>query len=206
MLTVVNGIIKEARVRVDLCPLLDHGPITAVHAIIMHQTDSSTAASSLSKYKDPASEHTGAHLLLDKDGTMYQTLALNRRCAQVAPIKSRCLEERRCSPADLGEYEKFAHQAHSRWNGAYNRAVGAYEAKKQYPDRYPWNPDAIGIEVVGRFLESTSLYENPTPQQNVYLHWFVRDLMQALKLLPADIYRHPLLSNKRPREAASLTW
>ena len=206
MLTLVNNIVKDSRVKVDLCPLLDHGPITTIHAIIMHQTGGSTAAGTLSKYKDPKAEHTGAHFLLDKDGTMYQTLALNRRAAQVAPIKSRCLAEKRCTPKDLAAYAKINKELRTASQGKRNRAIGAYEGLKQYPDRYPYNPDAIGIEVVGRFLTSTKSYENVTPQQNVYLHWFVKDLMQALKLTDTDIYRHPQLSAKEQSEAANVTW
>jgi hypothetical protein len=101
MLKIVDGLILDPRVTVKLCPLLDHGPLPVIHAVIMHQTGGATAASSLGKYTDRTStDHTGAHFLLDKDGTMYQTLQINRRCAHVAPIKSRCLAEMRCSKED----------------------------------------------------------------------------------------------------------
>jgi hypothetical protein len=83
--------------------------------------------------------------------------------------------------------------------------------RKPYPDRYPWNPDAIGIEVVGLSLKNkegkdTGFYEKPTPQQTTYLHWFIKDLMQAMHLTPSDIYKHPQLSAKQPGEAADVTW
>ena len=42
--------------------------------------------------------------------------------------------------------------------------------------------------------------------QTQYMHWFVKELMAALKLTPADIYRHPQLSAKKESEAAEVTW
>lgn len=207
MLKIENGVIKDARVKLDLCPLLDHGPMPVVHALIMHQTDSSTATSTLNKYKNlKSSDRTGAHFLLDKDGTMIQTLAVNRRAAQVAPIKARCEAEHRCTPADLAAFAAIVKKTGSGWNGVHNRAVGLYEAKKIYPVRWPWNPDAVGIEVVGLALPDKKTYEQPSPQQDIYLHWFVKELVQTLGLTSVDVYRHPPLSAKSEGEAAGVTW
>ncbi len=178
-----------------------------VHAIIMHQTGGSKAAGTLSKYKMVNSkDRTGAHFLLDNDGTMYQTLQITKRCAQVAPIKSRRLAEMRCSKEDVKAFDAMAKAAGNSWNGTYNRAVGAYEAKKNYPDRYPFNPDAIGIEVVGAAPGKPPVYENPTAEQNAATHWFVAQLLETLKLTASDVYRHPMLSNKTGSEAAGVTW
>lgn len=90
--------------------------------------------------------------------------------------------------------------------GAANRAIGAYESKKQYPDRYPFNPDAIGIEAVGLAPGKPPVYENPTVQQNAFIHWFVPELLAALHLTNSDVYRHPMLSAKTESEAAGITW
>jgi hypothetical protein len=205
MLKIIDGLIVDPRVKVDLCPLLDHGALVEVHAIVMHQTGGSTAAGALSKYKMINSkDHTGAHFLLDKDGTMYQTLQITRRCAHVAPIKSRCLAEMRCSTEDLKEYADIKKKLGS--GGEANRAIGAYEAKKQYPDRYPFNPDAIGIEAVGLAPGNPPVYENPTSQQNASIHWFVPELLLTLHLTASDVCRHPMLSAKTDSEAAGITW
>jgi len=61
---------------------------------------------------------------------------VTRRLNQVAPIKSRCLAEHRCSPQDLTEYSAIEKIAHSTWNGTHNKLVGKYEMKKPYPDCY----------------------------------------------------------------------
>ncbi len=55
-------------------------------------------------------------------------------------------------------------------------------------------------------ITGTTKYEDPTPQQNTYLHWFVRDLLGALNLTLADVYEHPQLSAKTPGEAQGLSW
>jgi len=64
----------------------------------------------------------------------------------------------------------------------------------------------LEIEVVGLNIRNIEDYEPPTPQQNAVKHWFVKDLMAALKLTPADVYRHPQLSAKTAGEAKDVTW
>lgn len=70
-----------------------------VHGVIVHQTDASTAASSLAAYKIRA---IGVHFLIDKDGTIYQTAAVTKRVSHVGKLRARCLAEHRCAPERLG--------------------------------------------------------------------------------------------------------
>ena len=206
-LKVVDGVIIHPWVKVDICPRIDQGPLKEIHAIVMHQTGGSTAAGTLAEYKNPNGKRVGAHFLLDKDGTLYQTMAITHQCWHVAPIRSRCLAELSCSKEDLAAYTDLL-KASKAGGLPFDKALGRYEGKKNYPDRYPYNPDAIGIEVVGRALGAIGheIYENPTQAQADRVHWFVGALLGVLKLKLSDVYRHPMLQKKNATEAAGVVW
>ena len=207
MLKIVDGLVVDPRVKVQLCPRLDHGPMPVVHGIVMHQTGGSTAAGTWFKYRNTqSSDRTGAHFLIDRDGSLYQTLQITRACAHVAPIKARCLAELRCTPADLEAFETMKKVAGNNWNGTYARAEGTYESKKSWPDRYPYNPDAIGIEVVGGPPKGSTIYENPTVPENDTVHWLVPSLLETLHIKSSEVFRHPTLSRKTESEASGVTW
>jgi len=53
---------------------IEHGQMDAVNGIVVHQTDSTTANSTFNSYQTKGA--TGAHFLIDKDGTIYQTASL----------------------------------------------------------------------------------------------------------------------------------
>ena len=72
-----NGEIVDARVRRAISPALERGEMNVVNGIIVHQTNSPTAAATLNGYKRPKSN--GAHFLIDKDGTIYQTASSIRK-------------------------------------------------------------------------------------------------------------------------------
>ena len=46
-----NGVVVDARVRRAISPALERGDMRVVHGIIVHQTDSSNAASTIKGYK-----------------------------------------------------------------------------------------------------------------------------------------------------------
>lgn len=191
-LKIVDGIVIDPRVKVTLCPLLLRGPLKIIHGLIIHETGGSNAAGTLAEYRNPVGRRMGAHFLLDKDGTMYQTVPVSIKCIHVGPLRQRCLADMKCKDASLSP-----------------SAGSMVEWKKPYPDRYPGNADAIGIEVVGKAYGSDKnhlLYEDPTPQQNDYMHWFVSDLLQTLHLTAHDVYKHPLVSRKQDNEAIGVTW
>jgi len=206
MLSIDNdGVIRDARIKVELIPQISHGPLPQIDAIVVHQTDSSTAKGTLAGYRTGA-KGTGAHLLIDKDGGLYQTVSLHQKCWHVGPILSKCYQKHSCVPKDEEYYRSLA-KITGGINGSYARAMDKREEIKKYPDRYPSNSDAIGIEIVGKSLdEFGNQYESLTAQQQQSLHWLIDGLLDSLHLQRTDIYRHPQVSRKGRGEAADATW
>src|SRR5205823_1316303 len=126
------------------------------HAIVVHQTGGSTADSSFGKYKQGTE---GAHFLIDKDGTIYQTARVDRMCWHVGKIQSRCYSLKTCSADELKDIKSILFKK----GDSYSARVGTlneHEQAKDYPDRFPTNADAIGIELVGAYKDGA--YETAT--------------------------------------------
>jgi hypothetical protein len=116
--------------------------------------------------------------------------------------------EHTCSPAEQQFYYELGNKLHGHVH-EYNLAVDRHERTKKYPDRYPGNDDAIGIEITGRALnrfKDDPAYEPLTEQEQRSLHWLVQELLNTLNLVRSDVYRHPQLSFKREGEAADAKW
>lgn len=142
---------------------LEHGPINTVVAIVLHQTDSSTAQQTFNSY---ARSPHGAHFLIDKNGQIYQTASLLMRCQHVGKhIRSRCLQidKPSCDSVAMAQIQAMSLSNHV-------RALDAHERAKPYPQRYPINGDSIGIEIVGRSIDDKK-YEAVTSEQNNSLQW-----------------------------------
>ena len=134
-----KGVISDSRIINSISSYIEHGPMPVVQGIIVHQTDSSTASSSLNSYSNPKAN--GAHFLIDKDGTIYQTASVYKSTWHVGKLRSRCLAEMTCEPAELKLAQKWDP------NGTHRR-----EKVKNVPNRFPSNDDSIGIELVGKAL------------------------------------------------------
>lgn len=199
MLIIDNtGKVINPRIKHAISPMIEHGAMPVVKGIIVHQTDSSTAQSSLNSYRNPNAN--GAHFLIDKDGTVYQTASVLRKTNHVGKLKSRCLSQMTCAPAELKIAQKWDP------SGAHKR-----EMKKKVPDRYPSNDDSIGIELVGKSYPNPAknppkIFEAVTPQQNVSLRWLVGELRESLGVPLTEIFRHPTVSHKTPSEAETASW
>ncbi|WP_418145677.1 N-acetylmuramoyl-L-alanine amidase [Variovorax paradoxus] len=207
-----DGMIIHARVRGARSQIIERGrrsvPITG---IIVHQTDSDTAASSLSSYTRPKAN--GAHFLIDTDGTIYQTAAIYQRTNHVGPLRARCLLTGSCMPA----------------YGPKNSGVDAMhriEMTKPPGDRYPSNMEAVGIEMVGRarlplgfrdpdprkqrsaeqLRGEFGVYDTPSAAQNQSLSWLVKALEDSMQIAPGEVFRHPDASRKNPTEAQGANW
>ena len=167
MLTIKNGIVQDSRITVDLIPTIAHGPLGPIHAIILHQTGSETAAGTLAGYRSEA-KGTGTHFLIDRDGTIYQTVRLTQKCWYIGPIKSRCFEEHVCAPDEVKTYNGYIKQGFS----TFVRKSAIDELKKPYPRRYPSNSDAIGIELVAMGVGASS-YQPVTTEQQRSLDWLI---------------------------------
>ena len=82
---------------------------------------------------------TGAHFLIDKDGTTYQTVSMLRSTQDIGKLKSRCMAQMTCSPAELAALK----------GKSVGKGIGVVEGKKVRPDRYRSNANSIGTEIVG---------------------------------------------------------
>jgi len=195
-----NGEIVDGRVLGRIQKSIERGQMSSIVGIVVHQTGSSSADSTFHSYANASAN--GAHFLIDKDGTIYQTASVYRKTAHVGRLKARCLAEHRCSPAEIKSLKAF--------NPA---AEHAKEKKKTAPDRFPSNEDAIGIELVGEALprgnhvpDHKKVYETVTPSQNEALQWLIRNLSQTLGISAQEVFRHPDISRKNHTEASTAQW
>ncbi|WP_246791238.1 peptidoglycan recognition protein family protein [Acetobacter nitrogenifigens] len=169
--------------------------MTVIRGIVVHQTGAKTAQSSLNSYLNAGAN--GAHFLIDKDGTIYQTGSVYWIQWHVGKIRARCLAELRCTPVEVAKLKKMGVSA-----------INKSEMTKSVPDRYPSNQDSIGIELVGGTIGSGNdpLYEAVTKQQNASLSWLVSELQTTFKVPLTEVFRHPQVSYKDPHEAETAKW
>ena len=143
-------LLKTAAGRETISPKIERGEMPEVNGLIVHQTQSPSVNSTLNSYaKDKAN---GAHFLIDKDGTIYQTASLNQTTNHVGPLRSRCAQEKSCSPE-----ETKLNQKHD------PKGEAQREREKQAGDRFPSNSDSIGIELVGMSYKAKSYQETSNP-------------------------------------------
>ncbi|MCQ8896494.1 N-acetylmuramoyl-L-alanine amidase [Limnobacter humi] len=192
------GLIVDERIIVRVFHQIEKGSMRTIKGIIVHQTDSSSAEGSFNSYRNGAA---GAHLLIDKDGTIYQTASLFQQTWHVGKLRSRCLAELSCSASEMPIAKRFNP------TGTHRR-----ELQKSVPNRYPSNEDSIGIEIVGQALPLNEpnpdkrVYEELTVAQKDSLAWLVRVLTSKLGISTQEIFRHPTVSYKNATEAAGATW
>jgi N-acetyl-anhydromuramyl-L-alanine amidase AmpD len=187
-----DGMVQDPRVRAARQATIERADMAKVNGIIVHQTGGSTAASSLSSYKNAGA--SGAHFLIDRDGTVYQTASMYKKTWHVGKLKARCLVEQRCTPVELAALKKFNPTAEN-----------SQEKAKQVPDRYPSNDDSVGIELVGKVL-ANGVYDVVTADQNTSLRWLVSEIQTTLGVAVTEVFRHPEVSRKNPSEAQSAKW
>ncbi|MET3177695.1 UNVERIFIED_ORG: N-acetyl-anhydromuramyl-L-alanine amidase AmpD [Variovorax guangxiensis] len=207
-----HGMISHARVRHARSPQIERGKrVGAITGIVVHQTDADTLESSLNSYRNPKAN--GAHFLIDKDGTIYQTAAIYQRTNHVGPLKARCLITGKCAPRD------FPAKA-----GA--TTIHRIEMRKAPHERYPGNMEAVGIEMVGRArlppgfkdpdvranrpLEKLraefGIFPTPSAAQNQSLAWLVSVLESSMQIAPGEVFPHSDVSWKNPTEAQGANW
>ncbi|MBP0611079.1 MULTISPECIES: peptidoglycan recognition protein family protein [Burkholderia] len=178
---------------------IERGAMQRISGIVVHQTGGSTAASALSSYRNASA--TGAHFLIEKDGTIYQTASLKKQTWHVGRIKARCVAEMRCTPVELEQLRRFDPRGEDR-----------REMRKAVPDRYPSNTDSIGVELVGEALP----LNEPNPDRRTYvaapaaqndsLRWLIHALSVTLRVPVTEVFRHPVVSRKNRTEAARVQW
>ena len=193
-----NGMLIDPKVKQKRFKRIEHGKLTAIHAIVVHQTDAPTAQHTFNGYNAGGN---GAHFLIAKNGDIYQTASLHMRCYHVGRlIKSKCLtlNKNNCSNPAMTKILTMS------WRSRI-KALDSHERAKSYPDRYPVNSDSVGIELVGKHLDDKS-YETVTADQNVSLQWLVKELHSHFNTGNADVYKHPSVSYKNPGEASTAKW
>ena len=195
-----HGYVLNARVRHAARRLIERGALQRINGIIVHQTGGASGTSSLSSYTKQNA--TGAHFLIDKDGTIYQTASLSRQTWHVGRLRARCVAEYRCSPAELQSLKRFSPKAENRM-----------EMAKQVPQRYPSNEDSLGIEIVGAVVvgkgqnpAEQGIYEAVNEQQNASLRWLIAELASTFGIPMTEIFTHPIVSRKNRTEAESASW
>lgn len=195
-----QGLVVDKRIIKAISPTIERGPMETVRGLIVHQTGGATAQSSLDSYKRASAN--GAHFLIEKDGTIYQTASIKKQTWHIGKLKSRCMLEARCTAAEKKLNAKFSPSLENK-----------REMKKTVPARFPSNQDAIGIELVGEALprgagipEEKKTYEAVTDAQNESLGWLVRELAVTLNIPLTEVFRHPMVSRKNPSEASTAKW
>ena len=194
------GYVLNARVQRTPRPLIERGVLRQISGIIVHQTGGASGASSLSSYT--GNNANGAHFLIDKDGTIYQTASLFRHTWHVGKLRARCIAEYNCSPTELKALKRFSPKTEHQM-----------EMAKHMPQRYPSNEDSVGIEIVGAVaagkgqnLAEQGVYETVNELQNASLHWLIAELISTFGISMTEVFRHPVVSRKNPTEAASALW
>lgn len=200
--TISNGKLVSPKVVDKVTAKIEKGALTTVSALVVHQTGGSNAASSLASYE---AGKAGAHFLIDKDGTLYQTARINQKCWHVGNIRSRCYELKTCDAQELKTIEGILFKKGQAY-AVRIRNLNDHESKKSLPDRYPTNEDSIGIEIVGAFSAKSKTYETVTTAQNQSLAWLVGALQSTLGLAADHVYTHPQVSYKEKSEASTAKW
>lgn len=193
-----NGLVDAERIIVRRFSTIERGKLDKVNGIIVHQTGGSTAESSFNSYKNTGAN--GAHFLIDKDGTIYQTDSVFKITYHVGNIRSRCYMEKKCKPSEISKIKPLLNKY---------KQLSRLEQKKPYPERYPANFDSLGIEIVGKPVsgeDQDAIYEKINDAQNSSLKWLVAELSDTLKVSMTEIFRHPEVSYKVKTEAGTAQW
>lgn len=200
-----GGYIDAERIIVKIFPRIERGAMDVVNGIVVHQTGGSNAASTFNSYMKTDVTPNGAHFLIDKDGTIYQTASLFRATNHVGLLQSRCVIKHQCTPA---EFEHSMKLQAIRPVPAMAKAVHRNEERKPWPDRFPSNADSVGIECVGEWAgdRGKEKYVPLTDAQNESLKWLVKELAGALGVSMTEVYRHPEIGRKNETEARSAKW
>ncbi|WP_067703417.1 peptidoglycan recognition family protein [Erwinia sp. ErVv1] len=193
-----NGLMDAERIIVKRFITIERSRMDKVNGIVVHQTGGSTAESSFNSYKNTGAN--GAHFLIDKDGTIYQTASVFKVTNHVGKIRSRCYMEKTCTPSAFTTLKPLLNKY---------KQLSRLEQKKPYPERYPANGDSLGIEIVGKPTSGegeNAVYEKVCDAQNRSLRWLIAELTDTLKVSMTEIFRHPEVSYKVKTEAGTARW
>lgn len=203
MATLVSGKLVDKKVTQKVYSKLHKGTMSTAHGIVVHQTGAPTAQHTFNSYTNAGAN--GAHFLIDKQSSIYQTALTNQITYHEGKLRSRCLQTNVCNKSETAAATNILY-AKGQSFGVRVKKLHAHEKAKAYPDRYPTNSDAIGVELVGNFDKTKQTFDAVNSKQNASLKWLVAELTNLLSLTTADIYRHPTVSRKQASEASTATW
>ncbi|HFS3704214.1 TPA: N-acetylmuramoyl-L-alanine amidase, partial [Escherichia coli] len=186
-----EGYIRNAGIIKHTVPELEEGRMPKINAIILHRTDSSTINGTLASF----SKGIGTHFIVEKDGNIYQAASLFVYTSHVGKIKSRCKEEKTWSSEEKKKTEAFG------WNA---KKIHDHEKIKQYPYRYPYNMDSVGIEVIALYDKKNKKWESATDSQKKSIEKLVDIIKNIYELEDRDVYEHDKISYKTEGEGADL--
>ncbi|MBT0725597.1 N-acetylmuramoyl-L-alanine amidase [Rosenbergiella sp. S61] len=198
-----NGLVDAERIIVKRFSTIERGKLDKVNGIVVHQTGGSTVNSTFNSYQNSGAN--GAHFLIEKDGTIYQTASLYKITNHVGFLQSRCLLKQSCSPQELKKAMDMNNIKNIREK---SKTVHRYEIGKKFPDRFPYNADSIGIEIVGKAkrINNDDIYESVNDKQNESLKWLVKELSETVSVSLSEVYRHPDVGRKNVTEASTAKW
>jgi hypothetical protein len=198
-------------VKLAISSTLENGPRTATNGILLHMNNAS-AASTLGAYA--AGTGLGAHFLVAKDGTIYQTARMDQVAHHVGHVRPKGLVPTPAGgnqrvPADLDADSQAVLKLYDAKKLSFGETVkrlSRLEAAKPYGSdphdaatRLPMNSDSIGIEfeaVVGK----DGRYEPLTDAQRASGSALLGFLKDRYGLGSENVYPHPDVSYKQYTE------
>lgn len=180
-----HSLIKNKRV--EELELVD---FKKVNAVVLHRTATRNLVGTLRGFRN---KKIGTHFLIGYDGKIYQTASVNKMCYHVGEIRSKDVEKQTATDEELEELKDIG------WSP---RKVHLHEIKKKYPDRYPHNVDAIGIEVMGG--HDGKKWEKLTDKQVAAVKYLLSILKNQFNLTDEDIYAHEIISYKTTGEGMEI--
>lgn len=187
-----DGFFKHSSIVNKRIPGLELATMDKVNAIILHRTATQNLKGTLRGF---AERKIGTHFLVDYDGKIYQTAGIDKITAHVGEIRPRCVKNKTATPEELEEFKEIG------WSPL---KVHYHEIKKNYPERYPYNSDAIGIEVMGGYDKGKNKWEKLTPKQIKSVKFLVNLLKSKCNLTENDIYAHEDISYKTENEGGDV--
>ncbi|EPT5087451.1 peptidoglycan recognition protein family protein [Salmonella enterica subsp. enterica] len=172
-----------------------HGSMGVINAIVLHRTAYSDTAK---KAFNGFATGTGSQFIIDKDGTIYQTASLFLYGDHIGLIRSKCYMEKTGTPEEIKEIYNLEKKKQYRY--IHDSEIFC----KTYPNRYPYNGDCVGIEVVSLNLGGHYKWEVATDRQLESINRLVDIIMNIYELSTDDIYEHDKISRKTMGEGSNL--
>lgn len=198
---VSDGYIVSNKVTKNAIAALENSTLSRVNAIILHRTGGASASSAINSF---SSTGIGTHFIVDTDGVIKQTASLNKSTSHVGKIRSKCSVERSCNSIEAKRLKKIAKVLD----------IHNHEVAKKYPERYPYNGDSVGIEVVGlsydkdkkppKSGDDVESWDALTALQITSVACLVNNLLSIYNLTRSDIYFHEQVSYKGKLEGETV--